>query len=384
MATPSGKSFEGHVAVRWKDCIVVLCWPPRGCHEVWTFNLWTEEWKKRRNYTPTSSQQHRNTKFPRRGHSSVAIEADIYMFGSDYSYKHYTAAPLWKLPSNGSFEWDTTDTNNDKAVPSPRSDHCAWEYAEKLWIFGGYGVSPARGFLNDHGDFKRHFTNFYHSLGWNNQVLCYNPSIQTWTNVQCSGGFPSPRAHSSAAIINDRAWLYGGSSYPGYNLWHELFELSMKSFVWTQVEMNMVGHVPLKGVSLTKMTDGHLVLHCLPDTFPQYKSTHIFDVRSYAGREHSVSVPDKWDFNFHTATTGLNSSVIVLGGRDKDTKITTGNYYEVFDLDHSQEPTYNPVCFVMIEPKSLQHLAMAEISKHRRELPWKSLPQKLICQIKGP
>ena len=393
-SAPSEKCFKGHVAVKWKDCIVVLCWTHNkkghDFHEVWTFNLWTELWKKWRNFTTASGRQHRNVKFPRKGHCSVTIQSDIYMFGSDYSHSTRTAAPLWKLTRiNGSFEWDIIHTNDDDMmVPSPRSDHCAWEYAEKLWIFGGYGASPALGFLNDHGNFEPK-DQFWTDFGWNNQVLCYNLSIQTWANVICSGDVPVPRAHSSVAIINDRAWLHGGSSVRGRNLWYQLYELGMESFVWTQIKSNMAGYAALKGVSITKMTDSQLVLLCLTDKFSQRKCTWILDVPSYTWRPHYASEPDNWDLRFYTVTTGLNSGVIILGGHDKapmtsndkDPIITTGNYYEI--IDHSQQRTYNPVCFMMVEPKTLQQLAMAAIGKHKIELPWKCLPQKLIRQIKG-
>ena len=132
-------------------------------------------------------------KFPRQGHCCAAIGSDIYMFGLDNT-RIKVAAPLWKLTTiNGLFEWDTINTNNSN-VPSPRSGHCAWAYGQQVWIFGGFGVSPTIGFLNDHGDFASHLLL---ELGFNNQVLYYDPSNYMWTNATCSGNVPSPRQHAS-------------------------------------------------------------------------------------------------------------------------------------------------------------------------------------------
>ena len=59
------------------------------------------------------------------------------------------------------------------------------------------------GYLNDHGDFER----------VNNQLLCFDPCEQEWTNVKTSGTIPGPRMSHAAANIGDKVWLYGGWNY---------------------------------------------------------------------------------------------------------------------------------------------------------------------------
>ena len=379
-AAPSEECLKDHVAVRWQDCIVVLCWDSDTIwreHEVWTYNLWTEQWKSQRNYVVCTNHgpEYSFEIFPSRGHCCVAIGSDIYMYGLNNFHIRGASftAPLWKLTKiNGFFEWDTINTNNSSNVPSLRKNHCAWEYGDKVWIFGGFGVSPALGYLNDQGDFAPGTR----ELGWNNQVLYYDPSNYTWTNALCSGNVPSPRQCASAAVIKNRVWLHGGIQRKSNDWYYDMYELNMEYLAWTQLDTNIPGYVASRGVSLTPITASQLALHAVSKIdSKRYNATWILDVHSYKWRQHSSSEHDYiWDFSTHTGTTGLNSDVIILGGDN-----TTGK-----NQGHSQQQTYNLVSLVTLEPKSLQQLSITEVSKHCTALPWKCLPQKLIVKIKGP
>ena len=98
-----------------------------GKHEIWTYNLWTEQWKEhtihpaRRDLVTTSK-------------IGVAIASDVYILGGrPMRYKNL----LWKLTrcNNGSFA-STTVYLTDKTYCSRRLRHCDWEHGKKLWIFG--------------------------------------------------------------------------------------------------------------------------------------------------------------------------------------------------------------------------------------------------------
>ena len=45
------------------------------------------------------------------------------------------------------------------------------------------------------------------------------------------------------------------------------------------------------------------------------------------------------------------------------------------------QSVYKPIFHVLIEPKSLQQLAMQKICKHHTVLPWKYLPKKLTMLL---
>ena len=193
---------DRHVTVRMKDCIVVFCSNPAACevirgtgmckvHEAWTYNLWTEQWRK---YINQATIADTLTQFLQLNGNmcGVAIGSIIYMYSGG----------LWEITRNtdGSFDWNKVCVTK-KERPSPRRGPSCWEYENKMWIFGGFGESPV-GYLNDHGDFAE-------ASGTNNQLLSHEPSKQTWKNVEYSGEAPSPCEKASAARINDRIWLYG-------------------------------------------------------------------------------------------------------------------------------------------------------------------------------
>ena len=306
-----------------------------GNAEIWTYNLWTEAWMQ---HTLPHGQPLPKTKY----RCCVAIGKDIYMFGG-----LVLDSLLLKLTRNvdGSFAWKTIDMEDPAKSPCPRTRICGWEHGNKLWIFGGWTNSSPFGSLNNHGDFH---------YGWlyciTNQLICYNPSTQTWNDVQCSGNVPSPRFDTSVAIIKDTVWTYGGLS--GSDSHNDLHELNMDTFQWTHIDISLRGYLD-PDCSLTPITSSKLVL--------QYGgTTWIIDVLSHEWRKyrrrHTCCLYNTIGF------TALNSNAIILG----------------CPLPfHGQQNVCNPIYSVMLDPKSLQQLAMKTIHRHREILPWNSLPSSL-------
>ena len=142
--------------------------------------------------------------------SMVVIGKNVYMFGGAkftpvseiISRNALCMNTLWRLSetTKGCFSWHSVDIENKVGTPSPRCFHSGWEYSGKLWIFGGQGPSPV-GYLYDHGDFVR---------GFNNQLLCFNPSSREWTNPKCQGSIPPPRAGHASTSMRHQAWVFGG------------------------------------------------------------------------------------------------------------------------------------------------------------------------------
>ena len=139
-----------------------------------------------------------------RGARAVSIGSVVYVFGGRLEVESMMGANsiLWKLTriSEGYFVWDNIATTDNMKAPSPRCNHSAWNYCGNLWTFGGYGSSPV-GYLNNNGDFVDNS---------NNQLLCFNPSFNEWTNPKCSGSVPTPRSNHATAISEHTVWLYGG------------------------------------------------------------------------------------------------------------------------------------------------------------------------------
>ena len=194
----------------------------------------------------------------------VAIGSDVYMYEEGFeewsgTTQKETRGAVWKVTRNtdGSFEWSTIILHKSKR-PSPRSAVCDWEYKETLWIFGGVGCSPV-GFLNNHGDFVQRLAVQADPFGYNNQLLCYDPAVESWQNMKCYGEIPTPRAGASAAVIKDKVWLYGGSN--GVSVFYksdELYELNMHSASWTQIKTSIPWPLRMPPPSLAPITGNQL------------------------------------------------------------------------------------------------------------------------------
>ena len=356
----------GHCAVRLDNCIVMVggmtfdrrC--AKSTDEIWVYNLYTEEWKKEvisnKRQVPDSCL----------GAVAVAIEGNIYFFGA-LDYENECAGnALWKLSKteSGCFTWSFMQYECEEESPSPRMRHTGWEYARTLLIFGGQGEGTSlEGYLNNHGE----VTEVTKEIGiLNNQLLCYDPDTQMWTNPQCFGATPSPRAGPCSAIIRENVWLFGGNI--GFKLdtfLDDFFQLNMQSLTWTHIQTCQPNPPVRAGCSLTATTDNQLVLHGGETEEERTLSdTWIMDLTSYSWRPYT-SGKDHYR-KYHTAAVGLNSNVIIIGGE--------------MGLDNTdvRVKAFKGIFHVLLEPRSLQKLASRMIYKHKAELSVESLPKKLI------
>ena len=262
---------HGHCAARLDNFIIVtggkfaaLALPTR---KIWTYNLYTDKWEKH--------VIHKKREAPRSLHCAVAvaIESTIYTFGGMCTHEHIYMNELWTLnrTETGDFTW--TFIKCDKESPSPRDQHTGWEYDRKLWVFGGVGPSP-ESYLNDYGD-----TEFEDGF-WtrNNQLLCYDPHIQKWTNPKCFGEVPSPRSDHCCTIIRKKVWLFGGFNYNLGDL-DEFFQLNMQSLTWMRIQTGQRRPALRYGCTLTAITDNQLILHGLTGTW-------IMDLTSHSWRRY--------------------------------------------------------------------------------------------------
>ena len=338
---------SSHVAVNVDHYILVFSGIQWNMHNhfirmplnvIWVYNLYTEQWRRR--MIPQGSTLPAKTY----GACAVAIRSDVYMFGG-YVETEGACNALWKLvmQPQGSFVWSTIVMTNNEKAPSPRCYHTGWEYAEKLWTFGGSGKSPA-GFLNDFGDFNLN--------NCNNQLLCFDPSNEDWTNPQCYGMVPEPRAWHATTASQEKVWLYGGI----YRLqcFNSLHELSMHSCTWTLIQSQKIQPQECSACTLT-ISDDKLILHSGSNGGGKILSdTWIVDLETKMWKKYTAATDTRR--SGHTGSRGINNSVIIIG------KSCT-------------------IFHVLTEPKSLQQLAVQNIHTNHTLLPWKSLPRKLIVLL---
>ena len=358
----------GHVAVCLDNYIMVIGGidmnsEPVSTHVILMYNVYTDQWRKHQ--IPV----HKNAPPPVACACAVAIGTDIYMFGGFELDKKLNTETneLWKLTEGlQCIDWSKIEFYHDVKLPSPRCDHSGWKYKECLWVFGGFGPFSSK-YLNDHGDFFNK---------QNNQLLCYDPATQKWTNPQCFGTVPCPRRAHSTAVIRDKVWLFSGLYLSNIMVDpDDFYELDMHSYTWTQITTG--GTKPQKRFfsSLSAVSDSQLVLRGGAQYILTVKGgnmhleqnllndTWIMDLSSHTWRKYASNL-DHHREN-HTGSFGVNKSIIIIGG---------------YSDSHTYK-TYTPTFEVILEPKSLQWLAMKTIYSNQDILSWKCLPSKLVAQL---
>ena len=301
MPNIGSRGICGHAAVQQGHCIFVFggqYWDDGYLQRlefrnIWMYNLYTEEWQKQ---VITGRRPSR-----RRCPSATVIGSNIYMFGGMLLNRGTNA--LWKLTRTptGCFAWHEIKPKSDKKSPSPRYGHSAWEFSSKLWMFGGCDLGlhliDQSDYLNDYGDFSIHGLE-------NNQVLCFDPSCQEWTNPPSFGDIPGPRSGHDTSIIRDKVWLLAGCTNVIESL-NDLYELDMRSLTWTMIENTVLKPYYDGYCTLTAITKNQLVMHYGKSKTNEHCNinTWILDLSSMSWREYSTS--DDTDYNPRCSHTFL-------------------------------------------------------------------------------
>ena len=359
-----------HCAVFLDNSVIIFGGRLRGTtyknspREIWIYNLYSEEWIAHLLARECCAPE------PFVKAAAAAIDKTIYVFGG---LGRYTSNEIWMLSKtkHGWFEWSEFHKPLSKEKsPSPRAGHTGWEHAGKLWVFGGFGDS-LEGYLNDNGDTEE----FNFSSDWltrwvkNNQLLCFDPNIEMWTNPRCFGSIPTPRSGHASVIINNKVWLFGGINHNGDNL-RDMFELRMTSHTWSQIQPAHSHPKPCPNCTLTAEADDKLVSHrgrtddhrhtiTVTDT---WVTDHRSQVMEASWRQFTSRKDHTHKYHIGSTLTYLNNRVLIIGG-DKS-YLDTCDMYNIFDA--------------MLGPKSLQQVAMQAILTYQNELPLNCLPRKLL------
>ena len=357
------QSRYSHVAVRFDHCIIVLGgkWlesePPLLLRTIWMYNVYTEEWGM---YQISDNEE---VPPPTDAACAVVIGSDIFMFGGRELFRERAQRrlsrltnALWKLSwtPQHRFLWSHIKYENKLKPPTPRADHSGWEYANKLWIFFGRGVPSDDYYLHDHGEFTRHCVN--------NQLLCFDPSCMEWQNLQCFGDLPGPIEGHATAILGGKVWMFGGYETDRSDdvcLRH----LDMNSLIWMNIQTTEPKPSMRIYGSLTVIGNTQLVLHGKYEDYigKDMSDTWIFDLSSVSWRKFTGTVEENPVRSCNTCTPGINNSAIIIGGW----------YYGL----RARDPLMN--VHVMLEPKSLQQIAMKTVYKNKTTLSCEVLPRKL-------
>lgn len=175
----------------------------------------------------------------RYGHSLNILGSKIYIFGGQvegYFMNDLSAFDLNQLQSSNN-RWEILlpgDTSPN--TPKARTNHSVVTFNDKMYLFGG--------------------TNGFQ---WFNDVWCYDPATNSWTQLDCIGYIPAPREGHAAALVDDVMYVFGGRTEEGTDL-GDLAAFRISSQRWYTFQNMGPSPSPRSGHSMTTVGKSIVVL----------------------------------------------------------------------------------------------------------------------------
>ncbi|KAL3469104.1 hypothetical protein BJX99DRAFT_88316 [Aspergillus californicus] len=189
----------------------------------------------------------------RYGHTLNIIGSRLYVFGGQvegYFFNDLVAFDLNQLQNPGN-TWETLIQNSHEGGPPPgqippaRTNHSIVSFNEKLYLFGG--------------------TN---GIQWFNDVWCYDPRANNWTQLECVGFIPTPREGHASAIVNDVMYVFGGRTDEGVDL-GDLAAFRISTRRWYSFQNMGPAPSPRSGHSMTAFGRQIIILAGEPSSAPR-------------------------------------------------------------------------------------------------------------------
>ena len=323
--------------------------------------IWTRTWENDC-WIPYTIPRCQVAPFRTRNASVVAINKDLYMFGGEIGPCVTNA--LWKLcrTKENKYSWTQVmaENENRSAQPSPRKCAAAWEFDDKLWAFGGYGM-PFDLYIHDNKAIFRVVDGLY---GRHNQLICFDPSTGKWNIPDTSGKVPHPQEHIYTAKVQDKVWAHN-------LVCNSMHVLDLRTLVWSSV-MVFGPEKPWTRYhyTFTALSESQIVMHGGYGDCVTLKETWIFDTELWSWKQHMGSDHARC---CHSAIQGSNNSVLIFGGKRSLWKDNDAQYNMLKDE-----------YWIKLEPDTLRKLALKAVCKHVnvQRLDETRLPAHLLSQVK--
>lgn len=181
----------------------------------------------------------------RYGHSLNILGSKIYIFGGQvegYFMNDLAAFDLNQLQMANN-RWEILlQSDASPSIPAARTNHTVITYNDKMYLFGG--------------------TNGFE---WFNDVWCYDPATNKWSQLDCIGYIPSRREGHAAALVDDVMYIFGGRTEEGTDLGDlAAFRISLRR--WYTFQNMGPSPSPRSGHSMTTVGKSIVVLGGEPST----------------------------------------------------------------------------------------------------------------------
>ncbi|KAK2734915.1 Negative regulator of mitotic exit [Myotisia sp. PD_48] len=189
----------------------------------------------------------------RYGHSLNLLGSKIYVFGGQvegFFFNDLVAFDLNAMQNPGN-KWEFRLKNSHDGgppvgqVPPARTNHTTVTFNDKLYLFGGTNGTQ-----------------------WFNDVWCYDPRSNNWTQLDYVGFTPTPREGHASALVGDVMYVFGGRTEEGIDLGDLIaFRISIRR--WYSFKNMGPAPSPRSGHSMTSVGKQIVVLAGEPSSAPR-------------------------------------------------------------------------------------------------------------------
>jgi len=168
-----------------------------------------------------------------------------------------------------SYDFATRAWNRLSEMEAPRTEHTTVTHGDIMYVFGGYAGN-----------------------GYENSVLTYTFSTNTWGKLDTTGDTPTMRSAHTAVVYGKSMYVFGG--WDGTHCMNDLYELNLETLRWSRV--NSYGEAPC-----ARCSHGSTV-------YARTKSPYMTIFGGYAIERASEDNPTKgylndlYEFYFETKT----------------------------------------------------------------------------------
>ncbi|CAF1406085.1 unnamed protein product [Rotaria sp. Silwood1] len=195
---------------------------------------------------------------PRDGHSACVINDRMYIFGGFEDHSQQFSNDLFYFDFNKS-SWHYRHPKIGDVIPQQRDFHSATNLDGQMYVFGG---------RFDHIGPQQTTQNIY-----DDRLYSFNPEYNSWSLITAKGEIPCGRRSHSAFVHDGKLYIFGGYNNVIGSHFNDLYEFNPLTLEWHHIKPHGIANpVPRRRQCCLVINDR---MYMFGGTSPISTSTYI-------------------------------------------------------------------------------------------------------------